>query len=221
MRKTCFALTLAAAFAIAPCVSRAAEGHYFLSTEFGEMDYAASASPFGLNAFDNRKDFSFGMTLGYRWSPARPFWIGPEVGIMDLGKLYGSKSFAYGEGMRNDAYETKSSVFLAGMNSRWELGRHFYLAARSGLNVVHMASRIGRWYEGPDPDVRHSPYIHRIQYSGRSNRNAIGWYGSLGFGYNVSETFSVGLTYDIHHIRFDRFRKTHLTVGGIATEWKL
>ncbi len=175
MRKTAFVLATAAAFAVAPAFAQNYTGTATPDPDSGFfINGSAGHSYFG-SGHNSGSDTGYAINGGYRWALGNGFAIGPEIGYNDLGNVRIHNIFN-----SNDIISPNKAAlhgWTVGANAKYNFTPNWYVDAHTGLY---------KWYgHGLNNDL--SPLdVHR---------NADGYYGGVGAGYDFSRNFGVGLDY--------------------------
>jgi OmpA-OmpF porin, OOP family len=203
MRKMLLCAAVAASLTVTSFASHAASGdQFFVSGNVGQSDYHGST--YG----DSKKTAYSGM-LGYRWNLEQTFYIGPEIGYIDLGKL---SQNVFDDSFEHETATARARGPMLGVNARWELPRQFYFTAHTG--VSRLKTTYGVQYAS-DPGFGN--FSEKFSADQRSNA----WYGGVGFGYSINANFDIGLTYDNYDIRNSQIHalQTNVSVFGINAEY--
>jgi opacity protein-like surface antigen len=186
MRKMLMCAAVAASLAGFSHASKASDsnGETFVNGSVGQSKYHGSG-------FDDNSDTGAAIYVGYRWSPEQRFWIGPELGFVDLGKLTQQEQLAYGNGYYADyTSRAKSRAMLLGVNMKWALGEQMYLVAHGGIDKAHTTLS---YYE--EDNFGYGP----SQETSRVSKNS--WYAGATLGYNFNRNFGLGVSYDNYNVR--------------------
>lgn len=171
MKNTLFVIGMAAAGLMAiPTLSQAADGNggFFINGSIGQ----ASLNE-GL--YDD-SDTGYQFNTGYRWAVSPAFAFGIEGGYTDLGSFKSDFPVVSPGPTVQDA---EMNGWTLGINALWGLGESWYISGRTG---VFMADIKGDYLGSGDPI--------------RVDSSSSDWYAGLGTGYNFSNNFSLGLSYD-------------------------
>ena len=178
MKNTLFVIGMAAAGLMAiPTLSQAADGNggFFINGSIGD----ASTNE---GIYDD-SDTGYQFNGGYRWAFSPEFAFGIEGGYTDLG------SFSSDVPVINPGpvlQDSESSGWTLGVNALWGLGESWYISGRTGMYFADIKGD----YIGPAG-------VARIDESSDD------WYAGLGFGYNFSNNFGLGLSYDWYNAGVD------------------
>lgn len=169
-------------------------------------------SKFHAGGLQDNTDTGAAIYLGYRWSPEQRFWIGPELGFADLGKLSQNYHTDWGNGLMSDSHATiKNRAALLGVNMKWDLGEQMFLVVHGGVDRVRTSS-----------DLRiTSNFTDEISGSGHVSNNS--WYAGATFGYDFNRSFGIGVTYDNYNLRSDSSfgdSSTNISVIGVTGEYR-
>jgi opacity protein-like surface antigen len=169
------AIIPAAAFA---ADNTAAAGGFFVSGNIGRSDL-------NKQGIYNDSDIGYSANVGYRWAISPSVVLGVEGGYTNLGSF---PVMRYADPFGN-LHLPRASVdgWNLGVNGRLNLSPHWYLGARGGF--FHADAEALHYGAGPE----------LINVKTTSNK----YYVAAGFGYNVSNNFSVGLNYDYYKIDKD------------------
>ena len=162
---------VAAGLIAAPALVQAADGNggFFVNGSIGQ-------ATLNEGIYDDN-DTGYQFNTGYRWAVSPEFAFGIEGGYSDLGK-YASDLVVINPGpILQDA---EMSGWTLGANTMWGLGESWYISGRAG---VFFADIKGDYLLGTGTPVR---------VDGSSSD----WYAGLGTGYNFSNNFGLGISYD-------------------------
>jgi OOP family OmpA-OmpF porin len=202
MRKMLLCAAVAASLSVIPFASHAASGdQFFISGNVGQSDYHGST-------YGDIKKTAYNFMLGYRWNLEQTFYIGPEIGYVDLGKI--SRTFDDSFESETDTARARGPLF--GVNARWELPRQFYFTAHTGVSRLQTTYGVQL---SSDPGF--GTFKEKFSLNQRSNA----WYGGLGLGYRINPNFDIGLTYDNYDIRNSGVHElqTNVSVFGVNAEY--
>ncbi|HEX7348736.1 MAG TPA: outer membrane beta-barrel protein [Rhodanobacteraceae bacterium] len=192
MRNTAIVLALAAAgiFAATPAFAQdanpgGADSGFFINGSVGHSYFGSGQN--------SGSDTAYALNGGYRWTLAPGFALGPEVGYNDLGNVTLSNLLSSSPVIAPG----KASLhgWTVGANAKYNFTPNWYASARVGLyawNGKGMSSDI-------DPVDVH--------------RNADGYYGGVGVGYDFSRAFGVGLGYDYYRAKKDNLNLSTGVLG--------
>ena len=174
MRSTVLAIALATAgLGLAPALSHADDangnGGFFVNGNIGRSNL--DKGPY------NDDDTGYAANLGYRWALSPNVALGVEGGYADLGKFDTRDSFN-GTGVRRATVKG----WTAGVNGHFNLTPQWYLSGRAGL---FRADTKGGYLDVADLPVN-------------VDDTSTKYYAGAGFGYDFSNSFSVGLNYDYY-----------------------
>lgn len=173
MKNSILGIGMAAAGMLAfPALSQAADGNggFFINGSVGQASLNEGI-------YDD-SDTGYQFSGGYRWALSPGFAFGIEGGYADLGE-FGPDSDLVIVTPGPTPENAEVSGWTLGVNSMWGLGESWYLSGRVGLFSA---------------DVKGSLLVAGvpIQFDGSSDD----WYAGLGTGYNFSENFGLGVSYD-------------------------
>ena len=133
-------------------------------------------------------DTGYAVNLGYRWAVAPNVSIGIEGGYADLGEFSAKAPLASTTTVSIDGWNV-------GATGHFNLDENWYLAGRLGL--FRASSEVDNRYFRTDDT---------------SNQ----WYAGVGFGYDFSNRFSVGLNYDYYKadLHSAKFNPDLISVSG-------
>lgn len=178
MRNTAIILALAAAglFAAAPVFAQdatATDSGFFVNGTVGHSYFGSGQN--------SGSDKGYAIAGGFRWALGSNFALGPEVGYNDLGNVRLQNLVHSGPVIA--AGKAALHGWTVGANAKYNLTPNWYLSARTGLYAWngHGASN------DIDPVDVH--------------RNADGYFGGVGVGYDFSRSVGVGLGYDYYRAR--------------------
>ncbi len=124
---------------------------------------------------------SYALNGGYRWKVGPDLGLGVEVGYNDLGNFKVKNAFN-----NNDVNLTQQRNALrgwtAGVNGRINVWQGLYISGRAGVYGWK-----GHGYANQDFN--------------RHNLNEVDYYAGAGAGYDFSEHFSLGVSYDYYHAK--------------------
>ena len=186
MRKMLMCAAVAASLAGFSHASKASDANSgaFVSGSVGQSKYHGSG-------FDDNSDTGAAVYVGYRWSPEQRFWIGPELGFVDLGKVSQHENFNYPGGLYdNYHYRAKSRATLLGVNMKWDLGEQMYLVVHGGVDEARTTFTLDE-----DTNIFDDPYHESSHVSKNS------WYAGATLGYNFNRNFGLGVSYDNYNVR--------------------
>lgn len=200
MQKAMRAAAIAAILAITPIAAQA-EGQAFIAVTAGPSnnhfkgnDDTAILAHYGIDASLHRdkNDLAYGITAGYRWQVDDVFSIGPEMGVIDLGRAKSKEYLTYpGYFTETEKDKISNAGVLLGVNAKWMIARRWSIGLRTGLLHVWTRTRIS--YEIQDVD--YGSYGDRY----KQTSNDTGYYGALNVGYDISRHFGVNVGYQHYH----------------------
>jgi OmpA-OmpF porin, OOP family len=120
------------------------------------------------------------LAVGYRWS-----WFGLDLGYVDFSRENGSINNIWSSSSDPEQlyrYGAREHGFTFDATGRWSLGEHWYYSARAGLYSSH-----GEFYQ---------QYYEPAPIKSKFSQNDLSWNAGIGFGYDFSKSFSLGLRYD-------------------------
>jgi len=161
-----------------------AEGQqYFVSGALGASDGRLDGRYGASDRFDGH-DVAGALRVGVMWRGALDW--GVEAGYVDLGEV----SDQYVVNLTDVKNRVRTRGLAVGGRVTYRFDAPWYLSAHGGL--------LHSW-----ADLRASAGNPSYAVAGtRASGN--GWYLGAGGGYDVSEQFSVGLHYDLHHVKASR-----------------
>ena len=175
MRKTLTALALAAAFAAAPAFAQdtgnSAGNGFYLNGNVGHSQVISGPN--------NGSDTGYAINGGYRWALSPQFALGAEVGYNDLGNVQIKNVFNNQPVVANQ----KSSLhgWTAGASAHYNFNPNWYVSGRAGVYA----------WKGEGESSDNFPLFAR--------HSDTGYYGGVGFGYDINRNFGLGLAYDYYH----------------------
>jgi OOP family OmpA-OmpF porin/outer membrane immunogenic protein len=119
-------------------------------------------------------DTAFGANVGYRWALAPNFLFGVEGGYTDLGNFSP-------KGNPSGFSDAEIKGWNLGVNGHFNINDNWYLSGRAGFFRADLKGTYG-------------PLAAPVVVDDNSNK----WYAGAGFGYDLSNNFSVGLNYDYY-----------------------
>lgn len=172
MKNSLLAISIAAAglFAV-PALSHAADGNggFFINGSIGDAQLNEGI-------YDD-SDTGYQVNAGYRWALSPAFAFGVEGGYTDLGNYSPDVPVINPGPLLQDA---EMNGWTVGVNALWGLGDSWYISGRTG---VFMADIKGDYLLGSGAPTR-------------VDDSSSDWYLGGGFGYNFSNNFGLGLSYD-------------------------
>lgn len=205
MRKMLMCAAVAASLAGVSLSGMASDsnGQAFVSGSVGQSKYHDGS-------LQDNTDTGAAVYLGYRWSPEQRFWIGPELGVVDFGKLSQNYHTDWGNGLTSDSHATvKSRAALLGVNMKWNLGDQMFLVVHGGVDRVRISS-----------DLRITSNFG-LDISERGHVSDNSWYAGATFGYDFNRSFGIGLTYDNYNVRSDfNDGSRNISVIGVTGEYR-
>ena len=173
MKSTFLASAVIAAGLIAiPVTSHAQDkGGFFVNGSVGQANLNEGIYDGSNTGYD--------VNVGYRWALAPEFALGIEGGYADLGS-YTAKSNINYPTTGPALHKADISGWTLGVNGRWTVAEAWYISGRTGLFSADVK---GNYY-----GAGNVPY-----YVDGSSSD---WYAGLGFGYDFSNNFGLGLSYD-------------------------
>lgn len=124
-------------------------------------------------------DTGYGINGGYRWAVAPSTLLGVEVGYNDLGNIKLKNAFNSDPVVAHD--KSHLHGWTAGVNGHFNFTPNWYASARAGIYG---------WTGHGVNDNGTAPV--------RISADNTDWYGGVGFGYDFSNNFGVGLNYDYY-----------------------
>jgi opacity protein-like surface antigen len=206
MRNILLTAAVTASLAAASFAGHATEAQFFVDGKVGQSDYHYSNRD-----FHDTKDVSSNVMFGYRWSPEQRFYIGPELGYIDLGKIGQSANYNFGSISEHDHYGIQSKGALLGVNTKWDLGDRWYLTAHAGVSRLRSETKL---------DYSFSDGYPAGGYHVKEDANS--WYAGLGVGFDINRAIGFGLAYDNYSLKYDNgdYRKTDVGVIAATVEWR-
>ena len=172
MKNSLLAIAMSAAGLIAaPALVHAADGNggFFVNGSIGQ-------ATLNEGIYDD-SDTGYQFNTGYRWAMSPEFAFGIEGGYSDLGKYSPDIPVISPGPILQDA---EVSGWTLGVNTMWGLGESWYLSGRAG---VFFADIKGDYLLGTGTPIR-------------VDDSSSDWYAGLGTGYNFSNNFGLGISYD-------------------------
>lgn len=172
MKNTILAMGLAAAGLLAvPAAANAADGNggFFINGSVGQASLNEGI-------YDDT-DTGYQFNTGYRWAMSPEFAFGIEGGYTDLGKYASDIAVVNPGPILQDA---EMSGWTLGVNALWGLGESWYISGRTGVFFA---------------DIK-GDYLLGTGTPERVDGSSSDWYLGGGFGYNFSNNFGLGLSYD-------------------------
>lgn len=147
-------------------------GNWFINGSVGQAHVAQGP-------YDDHPT-TYAINGGYRWKVGQDLGLGVEAGYNDLGNFKAKNIFN-----SNDVNLTSQRHALrgwtAGVNGRIDVYRGLYVSGRAGLYG---------W---------HAPGLQDPQASNRHDLGKVSYYAGAGIGYDFSNHFGVGVSYDYYH----------------------
>lgn len=181
MKKTLIALALAAAGAVAmpsafaQSVPGGSKTGWFVGAKAGQASLDKGA-------YDGH-DTGYAINGGYRWSVSPYAALGFEAGYNDLGNIKVKNAFNSNPVVSNPKSELHG--WTLGGTGHFNITPNWYASARAGIYQWK-----GHGLSNNDNPLRRS-------------LDKTDWYGGVGFGYDFTNNFSLGLNYDYYHAKKD------------------
>lgn len=197
MKKTALFLSLAAALALAlPAQAQSSDG-MFANVSVGQAKVDRS--------FYNDDATAWNLNMGYRWATSPSTLIGFEVGYADLGS-FAADSFWSDNAQNLGKGELKG--WNLGANIHANLTPNWYVSARGGMLRGRISGSLPVGMPNVETGAQHYEPV-------KGNDNT--FYAGVGFGYDVSETVSVGMNYDAYRAEVNSL-KLDPKVWSLSTE---
>lgn len=209
MSKTLFAVAFAAASLVAlPAFAQdtaapqgnylpsqpVGSGNWFIDGSVGRTDNGDTGgfggdfgSDFGYQHSQRGRMTGYGLVGGYRWKVGPDLALGLEAGYTDLGNFKVQNAFHAHDVDQTDATNALHG-WLVGVNGRINLSPQWYLSARGG------------YFHANDYD--HSYAYGAAEDFGSFTTTRPGhdsWYAGVGTGWDISEHWGIGVSYDYYH----------------------
>ena len=167
-----------------PTLSQAADGNggFFINGSIGD----ASTNE---GEYDD-SDTGYQFNGGYRWAFSPEFAFGIEGGYTDLGSYSPNDIVIINPGPILTLQDAESNGWTLGVNALWGLGESWYISGRTGIYFA---------------DIKGDYISNTVGSAGiaRVDDSSDDWYAGLGFGYNFSNNFGLGLSYDWYNAGAD------------------
>jgi hypothetical protein len=167
--------TSAAAFAD----GNAANGNLFVNANLGASHYRLDNPFSGMDNHFSKTGNAGALRFGYRWNSVVDY--GFEAGYGYLGNAVARGTYADGSVARQSI---KTRGWLLGGNLNYNITDQWYVSARGG------------WFRARS--LYADRFLGAYDYDVRASQTGTGEYLGLGFGYNISKAFSVGVAYDTY-----------------------
>ena len=126
---------------------------------------------------------TYAVNGGYRWKVGQDAGLGVEVGYNDLGNFKVKNAFNSNDVNLTDQRNALRG-WTAGVNGRIDVYRGLYVSGRAGVYGWK-----GHGYSNQDIN--------------RHNLDKVDYYAGAGVGYDFSDHFGLGLSYDVYHAKKD------------------
>ena len=150
-------------------------GNWFLSGSVGQSHLYKG--PY------NDHPTTYAVNGGYRWKVGQDLGLGVEVGYNDLGNFKVKNAFNSNDVNLTDQRNALRG-WTAGVNGRIDVYRGLYVSGRAGVYGWK-----GHGYSNQDIN--------------RHNLDKVDYYAGAGVGYDFSDHFGLGLSYDVYHAKKD------------------
>ena len=150
-------------------------GNWFLSGSVGQSHLYKG--PY------NDHPTTYAVNGGYRWKVGQDMGLGVEVGYNDLGNFKVKNAFNSNDVNLTDQRNALRG-WTAGVNGRIDVYRGLYVSGRAGVYGWK-----GHGYSNQDIN--------------RHNLDKVDYYAGAGVGYDFSDHFGLGLSYDVYHAKKD------------------
>lgn len=150
-------------------------GNWFLSGSVGQSHLYKG--PY------NDHPTTYAVNGGYRWKVGQDAGLGVEVGYNDLGNFKVKNAFNSNDVNLTDQRNALRG-WTAGVNGRIDVYRGLYVSGRAGVYGWK-----GHGYSNQDIN--------------RHNLDKVDYYAGAGVGYDFSDQFGLGLSYDVYHAKKD------------------
>lgn len=150
-------------------------GNWFLSGSVGQSHLYKG--PY------NDHPTTYAVNGGYRWKVGQDAGLGVEVGYNDLGNFKVKNAFNSNDVNLTDQRNALRG-WTAGVNGRIDVYRGLYVSGRAGVYGWK-----GHGYNNQDIN--------------RHNLDKVDYYAGAGVGYDFSDHFGLGLSYDVYHAKKD------------------
>jgi OOP family OmpA-OmpF porin/outer membrane immunogenic protein len=150
-------------------------GNWFLSGSVGQSHLYKG--PY------NDHPTTYAVNGGYRWKVGQDVGLGVEVGYNDLGNFKVKNAFNSNDVNLTDQRNALRG-WTAGVNGRIDVYRGLYVSGRAGVYGWK-----GHGYNNQDIN--------------RHNLDKVDYYAGAGVGYDFSDHFGLGLSYDVYHAKKD------------------
>ena len=150
-------------------------GNWFLSGSVGQSHLYKG--PY------NDHPTTYAVNGGYRWKVGQDMGLGVEVGYNDLGNFKVKNAFNSNDVNLTDQRNALRG-WTAGVNGRIDVYRGLYVSGRAGVYGWK-----GHGYSSQDIN--------------RHNLDKVDYYAGAGVGYDFSDQFGLGLSYDVYHAKKD------------------
>lgn len=186
-------------------------GNWFIDANVGRTNnssggFGSNASDFNfLHGYRGRRT-GYGLLGGYRWKVGPDLGLGIEGGYTDLGN-YRLRNVFNSQPVNQTDTTNALRGWLVGVNGRINLTPQWYLSAHGGYFRANDNSN--RYYNTVSQQLGFT--------SGRRGDRG-SWYAGIGTGWDVSEHFGIGVSYDYFHANAGRV--TNPTTGQQMSDLK-
>jgi OOP family OmpA-OmpF porin/outer membrane immunogenic protein len=191
MKKTLIALAfVTAGIAAVPAFAQTAPSDnsgWFLGAKVGQANL-------NKGNYDGN-DTGYAINGGYRWAVAPNTALGVEAGYNDLGNIKLKNAFNSNPVVADP--KSKLHGWTFGVNGKYNFTPNWYATARTGIY---------QW-KGHGISNDQNPLYRSLDKTD--------WYGGVGFGYDFTNNFSLGLNYDYYQAKKDHLNlSTNLVSVG-------
>ena len=166
--------------------SPAASGNYQPNQAVGSGNWFLSGSVGQSHLYQgpyNDHPTTYAINGGYRWKVGQDMGLGFEAGYNDLGNFKVKNAFNSNDVNLTDQRNALRG-WTAGVNGRIDVYRGLYVSGRAGVYGWK-----GHGYNNQDIN--------------RHNLDKVDYYAGAGVGYDFSDHFGLGLSYDVYHAKKD------------------
>jgi hypothetical protein len=176
-------IAIALALGTSSSVAFADEGNFFVNANAGATRYSDDNPLTGMDNRFSNNGHAGALRVGYRWNSIVDY--GVEAGYGFLGNAVARGTYYDGSTRRISA---KTRGWLLGGNLNYNITEQWYVGARAGWFRARSLYQ-DRYLDATSADNN---------FDVRASQTGTGEYFGVGFGYNISKAFSVGLAYDTY-----------------------
>jgi opacity protein-like surface antigen len=187
MNKTYAILAIAVASAsLMPSVHADDLTGWFVNAGAGRANYHATVAQYDLGSEHGSAGI---VNFGYRTQ-----FIGFEAGYTNLGSVTGTVPDMVRGKLSGDGW-------TAGINGHFNLGSPWYISARAGFFMWKLHATLTDYTVDPSETYK-------------ASRQSLDGYAGVGFGYDFTRSWSVGVAFDYYRISKSHDEIGHLDIGS-------